>query len=144
MRLHISLNGNDISSYNLTALNGTLDVLMSPCSYKKAVTNENMAMDGTVVLSSPNKRRVDKRTISIPFLLRSASLVDLQRDLDNLGKILVNGKDGSGINEIYVQELEQYYRLFYEGMTSYSNFGLDGAARVTIKFTEINPNNRSV
>ena len=141
MRLHISLNGNDIEIYHLTALDGTLNALMKPATYKKAVTNENAAVDGTMILSAPSVRKVDKRTISLPFLLRSVSLVDLQQELENLEAALVAGKDNSGINELYVAELDRCYRLYYDSMSSYANFGLDGYARVTLKFTEINPKN---
>lgn len=144
MRLHISLNGNDIEMYHLTALDGTLNALMKPATYKKAVTNENAAVDGTMVLSAPSVRKVDKRTISIPFLLRSVSLVDLQQELDNLAAVLVAGKDNTGINELYVHELNRCYRLYYDSMSSYANFGLDGYARVTLKFTEINPTNNKL
>ena len=141
MRLHIALNGNDIEMYHLTALDGTLNALMKPATYKKAVTNENAAVDGTMILSAPSVRKVDKRIISLPFLLRSVSLIDLQQELDNLAEVLVNGKDNTGINELYVTELNRCYRLYYEGMSSYANFGLDGYAMVTLKFTEINPAN---
>lgn len=141
MKLHISLNGIDINAYNLTALEGTLNALMKPSTYKKAVTNDNAAIDGTMILSAPSARKVDKRTISIPFLLRSVSLVDLQQELDNLAAVLVAGKDNTGINELYVAELDRCYRLYYDSMTSYTNFGIDGCARVTLKFTEINPKN---
>ena len=144
MRLHIALNGNDIEMYHLTALDGTLNALMKPTAYKKMVTNENAAMDGTSILSEPSARRRDKRSVSIPFLLRSTSLEDLQVEIHNLEEILVRGKNGTGINELYVQELNLCYRLYYESMSSYSNFGLDGAARITLKFTEPNPNNRSI
>ena len=144
MRLHISLNGNDIEMYHLTALDGTLNALMKPTTYKKAVTNENAAMDGTIVLSEPSVRKRDKRSISIPFLLRSTSLVDLQTEIHNLESVLVQGKNGTGINELYVSELNQCYRLYYESMSSYTNFGLDGAARITLKFTEPNPTNRAL
>lgn len=142
MRLHIALNGNDIDMYHLVALEGTLNALMKPFTYKKAVTNENASVDGTMYLSSPNMRRAEKRTISIPFFLRSVSLVDLQQELDNLAAVLVKGKDNTGINELYVAELNRYYRLYYESISSYSNFDLEGKAYVTIKFVEINPNNR--
>lgn len=144
MRLHIALNGNDIDMYHLTALDGTLNALMKPATYKKAVTNENAAVDGTIILSSPSVRKFDKRIISLPFMLRSVSLVDLQQELDNLAEVLVAGKDNTGINELYVHELNRCYRLYYDSMSSYANFGLDGYARVTLKFTEINPTNNKL
>ena len=144
MRLHISLNGNDIEMYHLTALEGTLNALMKPTTYKKAVTNENAAVDGIMILSRPSTRKMDKRSVSIPFFFRSVSLVDLQQELDNLADVLVRGKDNTGINELYVAELDRCYRLYYESMTSYSNFGLDGKSMITIKFTEINPRNNKL
>ena len=144
MTLHIALNGQDISAYNLTALDGTLNALMKPTSYKKAITNENAAVDGVMILASPSVRKVDKRSISIPFLLKSVSLIDLQQELENLEAVLVAGKGNTGINELYVAELNRCYRLYYDNMSSYSNFGLDGYSRVTLKFTEIDPTNNKV
>jgi hypothetical protein len=144
MRLNISINGKDIAGMGLTALDGTLNALMKPSAYKKAVTNENAAMHGTTILSTPSLRRKDKQTISIPFLLRADSLIDLNKQIGNIESELVKGANGSGVNELYVAELDSTYRLYYDSMSSYANFGLEGAARVTIKFTEINPNNRSV
>lgn len=148
MKLHISLNGNDIARYNLTALDGTLNALMKPVAYKALVTNDNAASHGISVIATPAKRRVAKQDLSIPFLMRAASVVDLQRELDNLATVLVNGKyngsSPSGVNELYIAELNRTYRLVYVGVSSYSNFGLDGRALVTLKFTEPNPNNRAV
>ena len=144
MRLHVALNGNDIEMYHLTALDGTLEALMKPTAYKKAVTNDNSAVDGTMILANPASRKVDKRTLTLPFLLRSVSLVDLQREIENLTQVLVNGKDGTGINELYVTELDRCYRLYYDSMSSYENFGLEGSAKIFLKFTEINPTNNQL
>lgn len=142
MRLHIALNGKDITEYGLTPLDGTLNALMKPTTYKKAVTNENAAVDGVSILSSPSIRKKKEHTISLPFLLRSVSLVDLKREIANLEDVLTQGKDNTGINELYVVELDTRYYLYYDSMSSYANFGLDGAALVTLKFTEPNPSNR--
>lgn len=141
MRLHIALNGVDIEAYGLVALDGTLNALMKRPSYKKAVTNDNAAIDGTMILASPSARRVDKRSLTIPFFLRSVSLIDLQQELENLEKILIEGKDKTGINEMYVAELDRTYRLYYESMSNYKNFDLDGKTVVSLKFIEINPYN---
>lgn len=148
MKLHISLNGYDIAKYHLTALDGTLNVLMKPAAYKALTTNDNAASHGVSVIATPSKRRVAKQDLSIPFLLRAASVVDLQREIDNLTTVLVNGKyignSPSGVNELHVAELNKTYRLVYVSISSYANFGLNGYAKVSIKFTEPNPNNRSV
>lgn len=142
MRLHISLNGNDIDMYHLTALEGILDALMKPAGYKKAVVNENAAQHGTRVLSAPSVRKKASRSITLPFLLRSVSLIDLNNEVTNLEHVLEQGKDGTGINHLYIAELDTTYKLYYDSMHTYANFGLDGYARIAIKFTEYNPNDR--
>lgn len=144
MNLHISLNGKDIAAFHLEELQGTLDALMKPAAYKKYTSNTSAAMHGERILTEPSARMKDKRTVSVPFLLRSTSLIDLQREIDALEEELVNGKNGSGINELSVRETGCCYRLFYESMSSYTNFGLDGAAKLSIKFVEPNPKNRAL
>lgn len=148
MKLHISLNGYDIEKYHLTALDGTLNALMKPAAYKTLVTNDNAASHGVSVIATPSKRRFAKQDLSIPFLMRATSVVDLQRELDNLTAVLINGKNigdsPSGVNELHVAELNKTYRLVYVSISSYANFGLNGKALVTLKFTEPNPNNRTV
>lgn len=148
MKLHISLNGYDIEKYHLTALDGTLNALMKPAAYKTLVTNDNAASHGVSVIATPSKRRFAKQDLSIPFLIRATSVADLQNAIDNLTSVLTNGKyNGSsptGVNELYVSELNRTYRLVFISVASYANFGLNGKALVTLKFTEPNPNNRTV
>lgn len=144
MNLHISLNGKDLAAMNLTALDGILNTLMKPSTYKKYASNGNASINGERILSAPTSRMKDKRTVSLPFLLQSTSLIDLQRDIDNLEAELVKGVNGTGINELVVRELGVCYRLYYESMSSYTNFGLDGAAKLSIKFVEPNPANRGL
>lgn len=142
MKLHISFNGKDINLFHLEALDGTLNALMKPTEYKKPITNENAAADGAQVLSAPSVRKKASRTVSMPFLLRVDSLVDIPKALEYLEQELVNGYEMTGINHVYVAELDTTYKLYYSNVASYTNFGLDGAARVTIKFTEYNPSER--
>ena len=76
MNLHISLNGKDLAELNLTALDGILNALMKPSAYKKYASNGNAAINGERILSAPASRMKDKRTVSLPFLLQSTSLID--------------------------------------------------------------------
>lgn len=142
MTPRMSLNGKDIAAYSLTPLDGCIGTLMAPASYKTLATNDNAAVHGSTVLSSPAKRRLAKRDITLSFLLRSTSFVDLQRDIDTLVAVLVNGKDDSGVNELYLPLLEKCYRLVFVSIDKYTNFGMQGSATLNIKFTEPNPNNR--
>lgn len=142
MTLHISINGRDISELHLTPLQGTLDALMKPTKYKAIVTNENAAMDGSNVVTTPSAHKVQKRDVTIPFLLRSTSLAQLQTWIDKLQDVLVEGKDGKGYNELYCAETKRTYYLVFSEISAYTNFGLGGAARISIKFVEPNPKNR--
>ena len=96
MKLRISINGVDYAAYNLTSLEGTLNVLMKPAAYKKVRSNENASIHGTHMLTAPTARRKAAGTISIPFLVTGASsLVDLQRKIDKVVEVLVNGKNNN-------------------------------------------------
>lgn len=139
------LNGKDIQEYGLTPLEGTINTLMKPAPLKAAVTNENSSIHGSQVLSAPSSRRYAKQDLSLMFYLESSSLTDLARCLDDLVAKLVAGKDNSGVNELTIPELERTYRLVYAGtIDKYTDFALSGCATISIKFTEPNPNNRTL
>lgn len=141
---HMALNGKDITEFGITPLDGTLNTLMKPAPTKKLATNENKSSHGIIVLSSPNARRYDKQDISLMFHIEAPSLIDLNRMVENLVEELKQGKDGTGVNELAVPELEKCYRLVYVNADKYNNFGLSGEATLSIKFTETNPNNRTL
>lgn len=141
MVLHISINDKDISAYGLIAIEGTLNAFMTPPTLKKLVKNENSAINGTqyVAISS---RKVNERTFNVPFLMKSPSLIDQQRNIKKLSEELEHGVDGIGINKVFVKELETTYYLIYDDYTNFSCFGTDGDCRINIKFIEPNPKNR--
>lgn len=139
------LNGKDIQEYGLTPLEGTINTLMKPAPLKAAVTNENSSLHGSHVLSAPTARRYAKQDFSLMFYLESASLTDLARTIDDLVAKLIAGKNNTGVNELTIPELERTYRLVYAGsFDKYTDFALTGCATVSIKFTEPNPNNRTL
>lgn len=141
IKLIMSLNGDDIEKYHLTSLQGNLATLMKPIGYKNLVSNENSSIDGSLILCSPSMRKAQKRDLSLKFLIKSASLLDLQRDTDTLVNVLISGKNGSGLNELHVPQLCKTFRLVFSTIDSYSNYGLDGWATLSIKFTEPDPTN---
>jgi len=138
------LNGVEISAYNLTPTNGTLNAIQAFGGYKKTVTNDNKAIDGTRIVTTPDKRYKDKRTVILPFVLQTASLYELERAKDQLEEVLKWGKDNTGINELYIPNLGKCYRLWLESIDKYTNFGACGICTLQIKFTEPNPANRSI
>ncbi len=142
--IRMLLNGTDISAYNITPTKGTLKALQQPAHFKKTITNENASMHGTRIVTTPNKRRRDKRTVIIPFVCEMGSLYELEKAKDELEALLVAGRDNSGINELYVPNLGKCYRLWFEDIEKYDNFGTSGMATFQIKFTEPNPTNVSI
>ena len=134
--IHISLNGTDIAQYGITPLDGALNVLMKPAGYKKLVTNTNAAFDGVMPIINAYRKK-DSRTFTLNFLLRSASLIDRRRDIENLESVLRVGT-GGGVNELYVAELDQCYRVIFEGITTF-NSPVDNKAIIGIKFMEFCP-----
>lgn len=154
----IMLNGKDIAAYNLTPLDGTIATILKPASYKKLITNDNAYINGTMAISTPANRRIDKQDLSLSFLLRSLSMTDLQRQIQQLEKALINGvqQDGNdtGINELVLHEYKvqkddgtessMCLRLIYVGMSKCTPWFPYGQAIVTLKFTEPNPDNRAL
>ena len=144
MKLNININGEDISgAFNLTPLDGTLNALLKPATPKKLVTNENSAIDGVMYVSTPSKRFVDKREISLSFLCDAEDLVNIPNRLQEISSFLTEGYNSSGVNEVFIEELQTTFYLIYNGITSFSTFGLNGKCKITIKFTEPDPNNRA-
>lgn len=142
--IRMLLNGVDITSYNLTPTKGTLKAIQQPAHYKKTVTNDNVAAHGTRIVTTPSKRRKDKRTVTIPFVCEMGSLYELEQAKDRIEALLVAGKDNTGINELYVPNIGKCYRLWFENIDKYDNFGTSGMATFQIKFTEPNPTNTSI
>lgn len=143
MRLQMKLNGYDLAHYHLTSLNGNLDKLMTPAPQKKVVTNENDSINGVMIVTTADMAKVDKRELLLTFKIVTASLIDLQRELDSLRTVLVNGIDSggtpSGINELYVPVIGKTFRLKFIDFDKYKNFGLGGKATLVIKFLEPDP-----
>ncbi len=138
----MSFNEVPIESYNLTAIQGTINALLSQPTYKAMPSNDNAGIDGTMLLTAPSLRKVAKRDFSLPFIIKSESLIDMERSLVGLREALINGKQNTGVNEIYVPDIGRTYRCAFVSMDNYNNFPDCTMATVNIKFTEINPNNR--
>lgn len=144
------LNGRDIEEWGLTPLEGTLQTLMKPAPEKPLVTNENASLHGSQVIATPTARRFQKQDMSLMFYIDARNVVDLHRRVNTLVADLRNGKkvNGSftGINELTIPELETTFRLVLSPtpVDKYNLWSLTGAAAISIKFTEPNPNNRAL
>ena len=146
----IALNGKDIRGYYLSPLEGTIATLMAPPKYKKLVSNDSSFIHGTMLLCNPANRKLDKRDVSLSFFLYSPSQADLKRRLDNLVELLTNGvKDDegehyTGVNLFSLLEYGICMRLVFQEVSKFTPWFPQGHAVITIKFTEPNPNNRSL
>lgn len=140
----MELNGNDIAHYHLKSLGGNLEKLIMPAPNKQLVTNQNDSINGVMVVSTPQMVKYDKRELLLQFKISASSIIDLQRELDALRTTLINGVDGSGVNELYVPVLGKCFRLRYVNFDKYKNFGLDGKATIVIKFLEPDPSQTQV
>ena len=154
MNPQILLNGNDISTYKLMPIDGTLATVLTPPKYKKLVSNASSFIHGENVISSPESRRLDKQDISLTFLLMEDTLANLKIALDDLEQTLIQGKNNSGVNELTFpdvpaggEEEEEdsclCLRLVYTEMSKFTPWQPHGKAIVTLKFVEPNPNNRA-
>ena len=139
------LNGKDIEEWGLTPLEGTLNTLMKPAPMKTLVTNENAYLHGSMVLSQKTARRYAKQDFSLLFYIQGGySLTDLHRNIENLVATLIAGINDTGVNELTIPEIETTYRLVYSSIDKYTDFSMSGNATISIKFTEPNPNNRTL
>lgn len=139
------LNGKDIEEWGLTPLEGTLNTLMKPAPMKTLVMNENAYLHGSMVLSQKTARRYAKQDFSLLFYIQGGySLTDLHRNIENLVATLIAGINDTGVNELTIPEIETTYRLVYSSIDKYTDFNSSGNATISIKFTEPNPNNRTL
>lgn len=145
-RLNISINGIDITAMNLVLLDGSLDNLLKPNELKSLVMNENASIDGSLAILTD--RKVKSRDVSVRFLVRSQSQIDLVKKVDSLTDFLTKGSKDvygnySGENRFHIIELERVYRLVFLKCDKYDGFGEDSAI-LSLQFKELNPLNRSL
>lgn len=134
--MEILFNCKPISRWKLTPLKGTLNALTTPAKAKTIQYNENASIDGAIAVDVP--RRVQKRNVSIPFIMQESSLVNLEIVKAELEKELSSVHEV----EVEVEELGTIFYLKYLDMDKYSNFDNQGKATLTLNFVELNPTRR--
>ena len=144
----MKLNGRDISYYNLTYMEGTIAARLKPSPYKKLVTNESSFIHGTRAITTPSSRRKDKQDLSLTFFLQAASMSELRTKLQTLEQTLINGESANssytGVNTITLADYGICLRLVFLQISKVTPWFPNGRAVIQVKFTEPNPNNRSV
>lgn len=134
--MEILFNNKPISTWKLIALKGTLNALTTPAKAKTIQYNENASINGAIAVDVP--RRVQKRNVSMPFIMQESSLINLEIMKTELEKEL------SSVHEVEVEvkELGTIFYLKYIDMDKYSNFDNQGKATLTLNFVELNPTRR--
>lgn len=137
----LKINGQLSQVWGLTPTKGCINQLLKPAAPRAIVFNENRSINGSVALLA--NRTLQKRNVTLNFLLRSTNndrelFVDLVNDIQDM---LVNGKNGTGVNEIEYVEAHRTYRLAYVDMQTYNAFGELNKALIALRFVELNPAN---
>lgn len=139
---NIYINDINISRFGLTPLKGNMEKLMTPPEYKNLVSNENASIHGSLYIAQPSVRKLAKQEFSLQFYLQADNINDLTQRIQNLDQFLINGKNNTGVNELYVQDIDTTYNLIYQKIDRYTDFNLTGNAVISIKFIEQNPAER--
>lgn len=144
MKSEILINGVVVSTLGLTPLFGTIDNVLKPADMKKLVTNANASMDGEIPVNAAN-RKVAKRDFNLLFRLAADSEELLYLKLVELNAFLLEGIEGSGINEITFPDYNICIRAVFNKYAKYAAQGIDsGVASISLNFTEFNPKNRKI
>ena len=135
--MNITFNNKPVSTWKLYPLKGTLNAFTTPPKAKSFVTNDSACIDGSIALNIP--RRVQKRDLSIPFLMKAGSLVEVNQLIADLENELTSNNEV----DVYVAEVGVTYHLKYKEIDKYSNFDNQGHVTLYLSFTEFNPTNRT-
>ena len=141
----MTLNGQTLSSLDLTPLRGAIDNLYGTMTIKSLKFNDNAQMDGSRAITT-NKKVKRRDNIAFPCYLKAATRDEFMQKLNTLYTALSNGVQGSGNNFTGVNELvdgSTTFRLVCTGYSSLKSWN-NGSGTVNFIFTELNPKNRSL
>lgn len=132
----IKINGLDPATLGLTFVSGFLEQMLSFAPSKPAITNTSRHING-VEMHAKNAK-VNSRTVSIPVHLKGSSEDDFLNKLEALEALLRNGKQGTGITELFYKRYT--YKLRFDSCEPLRIFVNE--ARLMLTFTEPNPADR--
>lgn len=133
----ITLNGKDIASFGATLLLGTKEDLFKYPKMKAGIRNESRNING--VQSDPRNRKYESRSVTVKLRLKGNSESDYNAKYIALLNELTNGKDDTGINELFISPYT--FHLEYEDCQTYRPYNLQDV-EFAITFFEPNPANR--
>lgn len=133
----MKLNGSVITGVEMG--DGFLDVILAPVPLKEFISNDSRLEHGTrVIVSNPKK---SSRELTLQFVLYGDTPAGLEVVKSNFMSVLYTGN--VAISEISTDYTDVFH-LVYQNSTPSYGLSLDRCtARMSVKFTEPNPSNRS-
>jgi hypothetical protein len=133
---NITLNGQPLSTYGVTLLDGSYISLMTPANLKSWVTNDAVDKDGIDYIQ-PTATNVAERSVTLVFLIRGENEADFIAKYNSFIGLL-----HQGMIELYVPDLKMSFNLKFEGCTPFDKWMLQ-SCKLSVKFTEPKPKNYS-
>lgn len=136
MSVELKINGIDASTLGIRMSDGFLSDISSPVPLKDFIDNESRLENG--VQRIHNSPRYASRDVTLEFGIVGSSESDFTSKLNAFKAILY-----AGLVTIHVPVLGETYYLTYQRSQSYSLGMSRRSAKLSVKFSEANPGNRS-
>ncbi|MCR5697773.1 MAG: hypothetical protein K6G73_12440 [Marinilabiliaceae bacterium] len=137
------INGNDAeTTYGVKMGKGFLNALLAPCQVKEYVTNESRNEHGTRYYVPNGAPYLQERAVTLSFVLKGESPQDFYTKQAAFMALLYGGYITLCVPE---WDSNIVFKLYYTGNGCTWNMNTKRTiATLTLKFTEPNPNNRTV
>lgn len=134
----ITINGINSEVLGVTFLQGFIENLLKLPSTKEAVTNTSRNINGVQI--DARNTRVEKRSVALSIRLKGSSEEDYLDKYEALQKLLIAGKDGTGIVELGYSRY--IFKLRFESCDSLRNLA-PNIGNLSLSFLEPNPLDRA-
>ena len=137
--IELKLNNTDAGTIGVKMGKGFLDALLAPKPLKEFVSNESRLEDGvrTIVPSTP---KIASRDVTLTFQITGSNSTAFNTNKAAFFALLYAGS----VTIEVPQNSSEKFKLIYVGNAPAYKGGLSGyACKVTVKFNEPNPNDRS-
>lgn len=131
------INGKDaLTEFGVRMGDGFLDAIFAPVPTKAFIENKSRLQDGKQVIY--NNPKADERDVTITFNLEGSTPEDYFRKYKKFKEEL-----SKGLIAIEVPVLAETYRLTYQKSTTFAMNIERTFAKISVKFNEPNPADRS-
>lgn len=114
----------------------SLDFLLTPPPAKKRISNESRLLSGKQIIDGKNV--LNSRDVTLVFYFKGENYTDIQNKINSFINELLEGVSIITLNELPSIK----YKLDYDSASSFKQCK-GRLAKISIKFNEPNPNNRS-